>query len=122
MRFRPVSVTVATIVLVVLSLTDFPLPWQYLFPGADEAPDFIVYAGTVLGIIGLVVAAGLWMLKRWGLWATLVVAVLNFLLSVPGVFEAPTAELRVAIAVTAIVALLLIVLVMLPASRRACTA
>jgi multisubunit Na+/H+ antiporter MnhB subunit len=116
---RPASVTIATIVLVLLSLTDFPFPWEQLFPGAEEAPDFIVYAGIVLGVAGLVVAIGFWMLKRWGYWATLVVAVLNFLLAAPGVFEAPGAALRAAIAVTAVVALLLIVLVLLPTSRRA---
>jgi hypothetical protein len=122
MRSRPMPVTVAALLLVLLSLSDFPLPWEVLFPGVEEPPDFIVYAGIVLGIVGLVVAIGLWMMKRWSFWATIVVGVLNFLLAVPGVFEAPGTALRAAIAVSAAIAVVIIVLVVLPASRRAFTA
>ena len=119
MRSRPLPVTAATILLVLQSLTDFPFPWWFLFPGAEEPPDFILYSGIALGIVGLVVAVGLWMLRPWSFWATFVVSVLNFLLAAPGVLEAPTAALRTAIAVTAIVAALTIVLIVLPSSRRA---
>jgi hypothetical protein len=118
MRSRPVPLTAATILLVLLSLTDFPFPWSYLFPDA-EPPDFVLYAGIVLGIVGLVVAVGLWMLKAWSFWATVVVSVLNFLLGAPGVVLAPDTALRALIAVTEVVAVLVIVLVALPASRRA---
>jgi hypothetical protein len=122
MRSRPTPVTVAAVLLVLLSLTDFPLPWEVLFPGVEGPPDFIVYAGIVLGIVGLVVAIGLWTVKRWSFWAAIVVGVLNFLLAVPGVFEAPGTALRAAIAVSAVVAIVVVVLVVLPVSRRALTA
>src|SRR5436853_4295746 len=118
MRTRPPTVTVAVILLVLVSVTDFPLPWAALFPGA-EPPDFVVYAGIVLGILGLVVAVGLWQLKRWSFWATIVVAALNILLAAPGVVELPNAALAAAIAATAIAAAIVIVLVVLPDSRRA---
>ena len=122
MRPRPVPLVVAAVLLVLLSLSDFPFPWEALFPGAGEPPDVVVYAGWVLGLAGLAVAPALWTLRRWSLWATVGLAVLNFLLAVPGVFEAPTAALRTAIAVTAVAALLLAALVLLPASRRALAA
>ena len=105
-----------------LSLSDFPFPWQYFFPGAEEPPDFIIYSGIVLGIFGLIVAVGLWLLKRWSFWATLIVAALNFLLGVPGVVEVSTPGLRAAIIAGEILAVLVIVLVVLPASRRALAA
>jgi uncharacterized membrane protein (DUF2068 family) len=73
----------------------------------------------VLGIVGLVVTVGLWMLKKWSFWATVVVCVLNLLLGAPGVFMAPTAAMRATVAVTEVVAVLIIVLVVLPSSRRA---
>ena len=120
MRSRPTSVTVAAILLVLLSLFNFPWPWMLLFPGLEEEPPaFILYSGIVVGIVGLVVAVGLWMMKRWSFWVTIVVSVLNFLLGAPGVVFAPTAPLRVIIAVLEVVAVLIIVLVVLPSSRRA---
>ncbi len=119
MRSRPLPVTVAAILLVLLSLFDFPLPWMLLFPGVEEPPAFVIYSGIVLGIVGLVVAVGLWMMRTWSLRATIIVCVLNFLLGAPGVVFAPTAPLRVFIAVLEVVTVLIIVLVVLPSSRRA---
>ena len=116
---RPLPVTIAAILLVLLSLFDFPWPYQLLFPMATEAPPaFILYSGYVLGIVGLVVAVGLWMLQRWSLWATIVVCVLNFLAGAPGVVMAPGAALKAVIVLTEVVAVLIIVLVVLPTSRR----
>jgi hypothetical protein len=116
---RPLPVTVAAILLVLLSLFDFPWPYQLLFPMATEAPPaFILYSGYVLGIVGLVIAVGLWMLQRWSLWATIVVCVLNFLAGAPGVVMAPGAALKAVIVLTEVVAVLIIVLVVLPTSRR----
>ena len=120
MRSRPQSLTIAAILLVLLSLFDFPWPYQVLFPMATETPPaFILYSGYVLGIVGLVVAVGLWMLKKWSFWATIVVCVLNFLAGAPGVLFAPGAALKAVIAVGEVVAVLIIVLVVLPTSRRA---
>jgi hypothetical protein len=123
MRPRPLPVSVAAILLVLLSLFDFPWPYQLLFPGAEEQPPaFVIYSSIVLGIVGIVVAIGLWMLKKWSFWATIVVCILNFLLGAPGVVFAPGAALKAFVAVTEVVAVLIIVLVVLPTSRRALTA
>jgi hypothetical protein len=112
-------VTIAAILLVILSLSGFPWPWMLLFPGVEDPPAFIYYSGIVLGIVGLVVAVGLWTMKTWSYWATIIVCVLNFLTGVPGVFLGPTAGIQVLSAVLAVVAVLIIVLVVLPSSRRA---
>ena len=119
MRMRPLPVTVAAILLVLLSLTNFPWLYWFLFPGAEEPPAFVLYLGYVVGVVGIVVAVGLWMMKRWSFWLTIVVCVLNFLLGLPGVLFAPGVALKAFIAVTEIVAVLIVVLVMLPGSRRA---
>jgi hypothetical protein len=119
MRSRPLPVTVAAILLVLLSLMNFPFPWWFLFPGVEDPPTFVIYSGIVLGLVGLVVVAGLWMLKTWSLRATLIVCVINLLLGAPGVVLGPTAALRVTVLVTEVVAVLIIVLVVLPSSRRA---
>ena len=78
MRSRPQAVAVAAILLVVLSLFNFPWPWLILFPWALP-PAFVIYTGFVLGVVGLVVAAALWMMKAWSFWATIIVCVLNLL-------------------------------------------
>src|SRR5215216_3007360 len=121
MRSRPQAVTVAALLLVLLSLFNFPWPWLLLFPGAESPPAFVIYTGFVLGIVGLVVAVGLWMMKAWSYRATIGVCVLNILAGAPGVVFAPGAALKAVIAVTEVVALLIIVLVVLPDSRRALT-
>ena len=119
MNRRPQPLSVAAILLVLLSVFGFPWPYEILFPGAEEPPAFILYLGYVVGVVGIVVAVGLWMMKRWSLWLTIVVCVLNFLLALPGVLFAPGVALKAFIAVTEIVAVLIVVLVMLPGSRRA---
>src|SRR5215212_8148460 len=127
MSSRPLPVTVAAILLVLLSLLDFPWVFDFLFLGVEQVavgevegpPAFILYSGYVVGIVGLVVAVGLWMLQKWSYWATIVVCVLNFLSAAPGLVMVSSAGLKALIAVTEVVAVLIIVLVVLPDSRRA---
>ena len=118
MRSPPLPVAAAAILLVLESLTGFQFLWDYLFPGVEGPPWFIVYPGYVVGVAGLVIAVGLWQLKRWSFWATIVDAVLSFLLAAPGLVAAPT-ELRGAITATAVLAVVIVALVLLPSSRRA---
>ena len=122
MPSRPLPVIVAAILVVLLSLFDFPWPYELLFPGVEAPPAFLNYMGYVVGIAGIVAAVGLWMLQPWSYWTTIVVCVLNFLLGAPGVIFAPGAALKAVIAVTEIVTVLIIVLVMRPDSRRALAA
>ena len=116
---RPLPVTVAAILLVLLSLFNFPWPYELLFPGAEEPPAALLYSGYVVGVVGLVAAAGLWMRKPWSYWTTIVVCALNFLLGAPGVVFAPGVALKAFIAVLEVVAILIIVLVVFPDSRQA---
>jgi hypothetical protein len=43
-----------------------------LVPEVEEPPAFVLYSGIVLGIVGLVVAVGLWILKKWSFWVTII--------------------------------------------------
>ncbi len=85
MRSRPLSVTVAAILLALLSLTDFPFVWWLLFPGEEEPPEFVLYSGILIGVAGFIVAYGLWILEPWSFWYANIVCVLNFLLGAPAV-------------------------------------
>jgi uncharacterized membrane protein (DUF2068 family) len=119
MQSRPLSVSVAAILQVIVNVFNFPGPWWDMFPGTEEAPAFALYGGIVLGIVSLVAAVGLWMLKKWGFWLTVVATVLNILLGLPGIVMAPGVALDVAIAVQVIGFVVVLVLVVLPTSRRA---
>jgi hypothetical protein len=112
---RPLSVTIAAVLLALFSVLNLAFP---LFP-TEGIPAFVVYSGVGLGVIGLVAAVGLWMLKRWALWPTIIVSVLNLLAAAPGLTAAPTALLRVLATVGVVGSALIILLVVLPNSRRA---
>src|SRR5215212_11108091 len=120
MRARPLPVTVAAILLVLLSLTNFPWVYELLFAAGEfeGPPAFILYSGYVVGVVGLV-AAGLWMLRKWSIWLTIVVCVLGILSAAPGIAFGPNAALQAAAAIGVVLPALIIVLVVLPASRRA---
>jgi uncharacterized membrane protein (DUF2068 family) len=87
----------------------------------EGVPAVAIYLGVVLGVAGLIAAAGLWMLKRWALWLTIVVSVLNILSAAPGLAFAPTPTLRTLAAVGVVGFALVVVLAVLPSSRRAYT-
>jgi uncharacterized membrane protein (DUF2068 family) len=119
MHSRPLPVTVAAILMALFSLMNFPGPWWYVVPGAmEETPMFIFYSGIVLGIVGIVAAVGLWMLKKWSFWLTIIVCVINILLSVPAPAMVSSAGLLALIAVQTIGFVLVIVLVVLSTSRH----
>ena len=61
MPTRPLPVTVAAILMALISLLGLPGP---LLPGSEGVPAVVLYGGIVLGIVGLVAAVGLWMLRR----------------------------------------------------------
>jgi len=121
---RPMPVTVAAILMALFSvLNNFPGPWWNAIPAVvEETPMIVVYVSLVLGIVGIVAAVGLWMMKKWGLWLTIVVSVLNILLNIFGVFVVQSGALKAALAVMAIGFVITLVLVVLPDSRRALAA
>ena len=79
----------------------------------------VIYVSLVLGIVGIVAAVGLWMLKKWGLWLNIVISVLNILLNMFGVFAVQSGALQAALAVMAIGFVITLVLGVLPATRHA---
>jgi uncharacterized membrane protein (DUF2068 family) len=123
MHTRPQTVTAAAVLMALFSVMNFPGPWWYAVPGAmEQTPMFVIYSSIVLGIVGIVAAVGLWMLKTWGFWLTIVVCVLNILLALPAPAMVQTGGLLALIAIQTIGFILVVVLVVLPTSRRALAA
>ena len=110
---RPLPVAIATVLLAILSLGNLLSP--VILSEAGSA----VYVIVVLGVFGLAATGGLWMLKRWALWLSIVVSILNILAAAPGLVFAPDPMSR-ALATVGVVGFgLIILLVVLPNSRRA---
>ena len=111
---RPVPVTVDVVLLALLSVLNFISP---LLP--TDYPSIVLFLGGALGVVGLLAAAGLWQMRRWGLLLTIIVSVLNILLAAPGIFAEPHATGKLLAGVTTVGFALVIVLVMRSNSRRA---
>jgi hypothetical protein len=114
-RSRPQTVNVAAVLLALFSVLNVLFPF---FP-IEGLPAAAVYMGVVAGAIGLVGAAGLWLLRKWGIWITIIVSVLNVLDAAPGIAFEPNAALQVAATVTVLGFVLVLVLVVIPTPRRA---
>lgn len=111
---RPGPVTVAFVLLALLSVLNFMSP---LLPTAY--PTIVLFLGGALGVVGLLAAAGLWQMRRWGLFLTIIASLLNILLAAPGIFAEPHATGKLLAGVTTVGFALVIVLVMRSNSRRA---
>ena len=116
MSARPSSVAVAAVLLVIISLANV----VFTFLPSEGVPA-VVYGGLVLGVLGLAGAGGLWALKRWAVWLAILVCALNILSSAPGIAFAPTPLFRFLATVGVVVPAVIILLVVLPISRRAYT-
>ena len=111
---RPVPVTVADVLLALLSVLNLMSPFL-----PTDYPTIVLFLGGALGVVGLLAAAGLWQMRRWGLLLTIIVSVLNILLAAPGIFAEPHATGKLLAGVTTVGFALVIVLVMRSNSRRA---
>jgi hypothetical protein len=113
---RPANVTSASILLILLSLFDLSASFQ---PDTIKPPQPIIILALVVGIVGLIAVVGLWSTQRWGWLVTVILSVFEMLGTVSGIFLAPTVGGK-SISVGLIVGYgLVLVLVTLPATRKA---
>lgn len=84
-RQRPVGITVISVVLAVSGVLTIITGILGLFSlsNASSAVQTSVLTGSIIALIGgilnLLLAWGLWTLKRWAFWATVIIEVLNVL-------------------------------------------
>ncbi len=111
---RPATVTAALALLALAALAAL-IP----APGVADIPRGVVIAGYAFAALKLVAAVGLWRCRRWAASLGSVVVLLDTLAAAPGLLFAPTTTLRVVATVGVILGLATLVLLALPASRRA---
>ena len=119
---QPPPVIIAMFLLALLSLTNFlPLALALLVVGKPTALSYLL---VVVGVLDLIGAWGLWMLKRWAMWLVIIVCVLDILINLNFLINA-TEIVSLAAAINTVIFILLcalvILLVVLPNSRRAYT-
>jgi uncharacterized membrane protein (DUF2068 family) len=112
---QPPPVFIAMILLALLSLTNL-VPAQSVI--LEGNPTAAVLLPLVAGVGGLFGAWGLWRLKRWAMWLVIIVCVLNILMNAQ-LLTSPFMAIYAASYI--VVCALVIVLVVLPNSRRAYT-
>ncbi|MCB0156230.1 MAG: hypothetical protein KDF65_15645 [Anaerolineae bacterium] len=114
----PIVVAVGLHLLFSLGAIVFTLP--PILSGADPEgpPMFIIVVTLIIGLLGLVSAWGLWQGQRWGMISTIALRVLDSLGSAPGIVFAPTLALQVLSGVSIALSIVVIVLLLMPASRR----
>jgi uncharacterized membrane protein (DUF2068 family) len=112
-------VTVAVVLSVLVIVLNFISPLLPQGTGDQQVPASVIVVGIVLGVLGVPAALGLWLLRRWGYIATLVVTAINLLLALPGIFAGPAAWIKALSAVFVLVCAAIIVLVTRPEARGA---
>ena len=71
-RKRPLGITIIAIIVAILGVLDIIFGIGLLAAGPAQA--IITF---ILGVLGLVLAWGLWTLQSWAFWALVIVEVLN---------------------------------------------
>ena len=105
-RRRPVGVTIIAVLLgiegilevvigILLLATSLFISHRVTVHGHTTVATVINVLGGILGglplivgIITLIFTWGLWMLKRWAFWTTIVIAALNIVVTLPSIFQA----------------------------------
>ena len=87
--------------------------------GLGEVGAVVLVPALVLAALRLVAAAGVWRCRRWAALLGASATALDALLAVPGLIEAPTAALGALAALGVGLGVVTLVLLALPASRRA---
>ncbi len=120
---RPLTATIAIVLLMLMSVTGLILPLLSLLFSLTNPPPppLIVRVDQILvmGVGGLIAVFGLWKLKRWGLVLTGIIATPTLLLGVYGLLWPIPIEGKIASGVLGVLSALVLVLVALPATRRA---
>jgi hypothetical protein len=108
---RSRNYTIAAVLAGLLSLANTIVALALLPQGSDkinhssnQPPYAVILIGVVIGLVGLVAAYGVFRTQRWGVILTLVLMVINVLVSLPGIPFGPTAFDKISSVVGLIVA------------------
>ncbi|MBP1467252.1 hypothetical protein EYB53_016180 [Candidatus Chloroploca sp. M-50] len=117
---RPWTLVAAITLLIYTQLRDLLTFVLGGLPGAAEIiPPVVIFLAYVIGLLSIVASYGLWTMRRWAMILTIVLMSIGLLSAAPGLTAAPTRELQVAALIGVVSSLVIIILLLLPASRQA---
>jgi hypothetical protein len=102
--------------ILVLLMAAFGL-FTFFSPGGPPAV-IHYYSLIVNGIGGLIALVGLWLMKRWGLWLTIIISAASILTAVTGLLQPVLIGKAISAGIFVVNAVVLVLLV-LPATRAA---
>jgi hypothetical protein len=109
---RPVAVVTAVLISVIGNTVGAVA--FFFLPGSDEIPAAAMVVGTVLAVVAIIAAWGLWNGARWGAIGTVVINALNALSSVPGLFDPPSGQIATGIVISLLLTSILVALIFTP--------
>jgi hypothetical protein len=115
---RPNILIITSLLLILSTLLIWGIVLLVLNGGGDPGWVITVSVGVILGVLSLVAAAGVFVVKRWGMWLAVVVSVFGIVFAIGGVVLAD-ALLKGLCVVLAALYVLVFVLVLLPSGRQA---
>jgi hypothetical protein len=87
----------------IVALAVLPQGSDHINHSSNQPPYAVVVVEVIIGLIGLVAAYGVFRTQRWGVVLTLVLMVINVLISLPGIPFGPTTFDKVSSAVALVV-------------------
>ncbi len=112
---RPTILIITSLLLILSTLLTWGIDLVKIREG-DPGLAIIVSMGVILGVLGLVAAAGVFFVKRWGMWLAVVVSVVG--ISALGGVVLWGALLKGLCLVLTALYVMVIVLVVLPSARQ----
>jgi hypothetical protein len=92
----------------VIALAVLPQGAHHINHSANQPPYIVIVIEVIVGLIGIVAAYGVYRTQRWGVVLTLVLMVVNVLVSLPGIPFGPTTFDKVGSTVALVVAVAVI--------------
>jgi peptidoglycan/LPS O-acetylase OafA/YrhL len=115
---RPKILITTSFLLILSTLLIWGIVLLVISDGGDPGWVITVSVGVILGVLSLVVAAGVFVVKRWGMWLAVVVSVFGIVFAIGGVVLSDPSLKKGLCVVLAALYVLVIVLVVLPSARQ----
>jgi uncharacterized membrane protein (DUF2068 family) len=118
MKTKHPKILITTGFLLILSAL---LLWGIVLLAINEGDPglaIVVFVGVLLGVLDLVAAAGVFVVKRWGMWLTVVISVCDLFVAISGAVLTDPSLRKVLCIVLMALSVLVIVLTVLPSARQ----
>ena len=118
---RPLGITIIAILLFITAVIDI-IGGLFGIIGTRPSGSFndilVDYFPLIMGVIELVLAWGLWTLKPWAYWATLIVEILNILIHFFGFLGLPRTHSALAVISGGVISIIIVIYLLVDGNVR----